>query len=139
MEIIQRSQRVPVESYSLDFQWKDGPGGFSFPCDKDGNLLMDQIPETARENLEKCLSGEYNVRSEGVKDYSYSYFQAAIGRCICERLVTLEDALTNTCEGCQRNYNSSGQLLAPRSQWEEPWDIDDPLGGNSWNWNETEY
>jgi len=135
MEIIQKSQRVQVERYALDYEWNDTPGaGFSFPCDKDGNLLMDEIPETARENLNKCLNGEYPVKAEGVKDYSYSYFQAAIGKCICSRLVTLDDALTNTCEGCQREYNMSGQLLAPRSQWEEVWDMDDP--GGAWGYGE---
>lgn len=70
------------------------------------------------------MSGEYSVTAEGTKDYSYSYFQAAIGKCICERLVTLEDPLTNTCD-CGREYNMSAQLLAPRSQWEEKWYADE--------------
>jgi|SRR5579883_3214897 hypothetical protein len=136
MEIIQRSQRIQVERYALDFEWTDMPGaGFSFPCDKDGNLLMDEIPETARENLEKCLSGEYAVTAEGVRDCSYSYFQAAVGKCACGQMVTLEDPLTNTCE-CGREYNSSAQLLAPRSQWEEVWDEDDPF--EAWGYGELE-
>jgi hypothetical protein len=28
-------------------------------------------------------------------------------------------AFTNTCDGCGRDYNWAGQLLAPRSQWGE--------------------
>lgn len=135
MEIIRPSQLIHVESYALDFRWRDTPGaGFSFPCDKDGVIIAKEIPETARENLLKCLIGDYNVRSGGVRDYSYTYFQAAVGRCVCERLVTLEDSFLNTCEGCQRDYNGSGQLLAPRSQWEEPWDEDDPYG--AWGYEE---
>jgi len=29
------------------------------------------------------------------------------------------DEFTNTCPRCERDYNGSGQLLAPRSQWGE--------------------
>lgn len=37
--------------------------------------------------------------------------------CVCGKAVGL-DGFTNECE-CGRDYNSSGQLLAPRSQWGE--------------------
>ena len=40
----------------------------------------------------------------------------AVGRCLCGLPIDLE-YFTNTCEGCGRDYNSSGQLLAPREQW----------------------
>jgi hypothetical protein len=40
-----------------------------------------------------------------------------IGKCTCGRLVPFNHC-TNTCD-CGRDYNSSGQELAPRSQWGE--------------------
>lgn len=40
-----------------------------------------------------------------------------IGRCVCGFALELE-RFTNTCR-CGRDYNSSGQELAPRSQWGE--------------------
>ena len=41
----------------------------------------------------------------------------AEGCCECGKLVTLT-SFTNTCD-CGRDYNMSGQQLAPRSQWGE--------------------
>jgi hypothetical protein len=43
--------------------------------------------------------------------------QPAVGVCACGAHVEL-DRFTNTCE-CGRDYNSSGQLLAPREFWGE--------------------
>lgn len=122
MKIVRQGQRVKVEKYALDFQWNDGPPGcgFSFPCDKQGKLLLEEMHPIGRENLEKCLSGEYAVTPEGIKDCSYTYWEPAQGRCSCGRIVELAD-FTNTCD-CGLEYNSCGQLLAPRCQWEEPWD-----------------
>lgn len=39
-------------------------------------------------------------------------------RCACRRELDLHDGFLNTCD-CGRDYNGSGQLLAPRSQWGE--------------------
>ena len=36
--------------------------------------------------------------------------------CPCGHGLTLA-GFTNTCDGCDRDYNSSGQELAPREQW----------------------
>lgn len=126
MEIIRKRQSVHVERYALDFEWQDTPGaGFSFPCDAQGNILRAEIQPVGLQNLEKCLSGEYAVTHRGITDYSYTYHEPAQLRCSCQRIVLLEE-FTNTCE-CGLEYNSCGQLLAPRSQWEEPWDEDMPI------------
>jgi hypothetical protein len=37
--------------------------------------------------------------------------------CGASEQVILDHPLVNTCEVCGRDYNMSGQLLAPRSQW----------------------
>ena len=39
-------------------------------------------------------------------------------RCDCGRTLNAGRGDTD-CEGCGREYNSAGQLLAPRSQWGE--------------------
>ncbi len=118
MNILRQSQRVNVERYTLDFEWNDTPGaGFSFPCDKQGNVLQDQICcQAGRENLEKCLRGEYAVTLKGVVDCSYSYLEHAQGKCYCGKTVDLVSH-TNECV-CGRLYNLFGQDLAPRSQWD---------------------
>ncbi len=40
------------------------------------------------------------------------------GKCTCGATVEF-GRFTNTCHKCNRDYNSSGQELAPRSQWGE--------------------
>ena len=122
MQIVRRSQRMKVEQYAIEFDWKDEPGGYSFPCTKTGEILYKELQPACLDNLEKCLNGTYAVTLQGVKDYSYTVAMPAQGRCDCRLLVELE-GFTNTC-ACGREYNSSGQLLAPRSQWEEAWDDD---------------
>lgn len=47
----------------------------------------------------------------------WSWTQPAIGKCFCGRQVTLA-GFTNACD-CGRDYNSAGQMLAPREQWGE--------------------
>lgn len=121
MEIISKRRAVKVENWARDFTWNTESGaGFSFPCDRQGNLLMDKIPSTGRGNLQGCLSGEYDVTPQSVKDYSHTYYEPACGKCDCGRIVELFDPMTNTCD-CGLEYNCVGQLLAPRSQWGDEW------------------
>jgi hypothetical protein len=54
----------------------------------------------------RCTDGEY----------SWTYTQPRVGLCECGEEVDL-DQWTNTCEGCDVDYDSSGSRLAPRSQW----------------------
>ena len=124
MEIVRKRRTVKVEEYALSFGWKNMPGaGFSFPCDKQGTPLLGEMHSIAQENLAKCLSSEYDVLPRGVKDYSHTYQEPAVGRCSCGKLVELFDPLTNTCE-CGLEHNGCGQSLSPRSQWQEPWNDD---------------
>jgi hypothetical protein len=37
-------------------------------------------------------------------------------RCFCRRRLELWDSWANTCD-CGREWNGSGQALAPRSEW----------------------
>jgi hypothetical protein len=119
MNIVCKRQVVKVERFALDFQWNNGPVGcgLSFPCDKQGNPLLDEMSQFARKNLADCQSGKINVTFQGIRDYSYTYQEPARGLCSCGRSVELV-RFTNTCD-CGFEYNSCGQLLAPRSQWEE--------------------
>lgn len=121
MEIIEKAHRVRVTSYGLFFAYdKTYNAGFSFPCDKDGKVDESQLAPLGLENYRKCLTGNVNgqaVLPPIVNDYSHSYWACAVGRCRCGQTVQL-DGFTNTC-ACGRDYNSNGQLLAPREQWGE--------------------
>lgn len=127
MEIVRERQAIPVTRFALEYEWKNQPGaGFSFPCDQAGNALPDEHYETWRENLAKCENGTHAVRFAGIHDYSYTYYEPAIGCCDgCGQNVELVNAMTNTCT-CGLEYNGGGQLLAPRSQWDDDtWDEED--------------
>lgn len=117
MKIIQQRERKHGEEYYLSYIWNDLAGaGFSFDCDKDGNVPA--MNPAAQENYDKCVSGEYGVYFEGLMTRHWSYVEPAIGECYCGAHVTLH-GFTNTCDECERDYNMSGQLLAPREQWGE--------------------
>lgn len=117
MEIVQQSEFVDSVSFSLDFKWRNDPGaGFSFDCAEDGIPYLRN--PAAAENYRKCVDGSFDVVAHGVSRWESSYRVPAVGKCYCGGLVTLE-GFTNTCDSCERDYNSGGQLLAPRSQWGE--------------------
>ena len=116
--IIRRSERVTRTEYYLSFERRDMPGhGFSFPCDQAGNVFRDQLQPDGLANLTDCLSGAHDVIAEGVKVSSWSFIRPAVLMCHCGREVEL-DGFTCACP-CGSDYNQSGQLLAPRSQWGE--------------------
>ncbi len=55
--------------------------------------------------------------------WGYRAVKRKLGRCVCGKEIQLLK-FTNTCV-CGRDYNISGCLLAPRSQWgEETGEID---------------
>lgn len=117
MKIIKNRQRVTKVSYDLVFDFVGCPGsGFAFPCDEKGDVFP--MNSAAAENFRKCAMGEYDVENKGVRKYEHSYWEDAIGRCVRCRAEVILYGFTNTCR-CGADYNVSGQLLAPRSQWGE--------------------
>lgn len=122
--ILRQRKQVKVELYHLCFAHVDNPGsGYSFPCDKDGNVKMDKLTIDGERNLRLCQTGEMQppVQPTGVEDLSYYYWEPAIIKCACGTHLALEDLMTNSCNRCDRLYNGSGQALAPMHQWEEEW------------------
>ena len=118
MKIIQERERVETVSYYLDYVWADSPSsGFCFPCDEEGNILTEQMQPAALANLENCRDGSYLVIFNGVKKRVNHYTKSRIGLRYCGEEVHL-DGFTNTCD-CGADYDSNGNLLAPRSQWGE--------------------
>lgn len=115
LTIIQPREHVTVIEKRRAFDDNNCPGaGFAFDLDDAGEIV---VTEGNRENVELCLRGE-GVTDLGIEEYDHSYMSAAIGKCPCGRLVTLESHVENAC-GCGRNYNTFGQELAPHSQWGE--------------------
>lgn len=119
IKIIRQREVVFYNHYKRSFQRED-KSGYMFECDKDGNINLDALKEKpiAYENYLKCLANPSELNDCGVIELHWHYNQPAIGECHCGEEIIL-DRFTNTCEHCNRDYNSSGQELATREQWGE--------------------
>ena len=119
------TETITHESYVMAFEWNDCPGaGFSFPCNADGSMDLSGR-EGRLENLAGCLFGVFDVTYKGIEDWSRTWTERS-GKCVCGRTVDITEPDYGhgiDCE-CGRIYNSSGQELAPRSQWEDRYDED---------------
>jgi hypothetical protein len=116
MKIISYRQEVETTYFRHQFnnRSKTGPD-FAFPCDKDGNLLLNEMFPPGIQNYQKCLDHPECYIDIGIEEYHARYTQPAIGLCCCGQEVELEGFI-NTCE-CGIDYNWAGQRLSPREQW----------------------
>lgn len=114
MKIIKPRKVIETIIYFHDFERED-KSGYRFECDVNGNIEFKN--DIYEENYNKCISGYFDgLVYKGIRSYTHSYTEVAIGECVCGDEVELH-GFTNTCEACDRDYNGSGQLLAPREQW----------------------
>lgn len=122
LQNIVKGHRVTMVSFSRVFNWRNDPGaGFSFDCNEQGEINTSELADIGWENLQKCLSGEYDVIDMGIQRYEHRYWSPGFGTCTCGQTVTLDGDTRGEgidCE-CGRIYNAVGQELAPRRQWEE--------------------
>lgn len=108
---IRKSRRITETFHVLRFENPEVRGaGWAFMCDANGTLT-EKLTGEALDNYRMCIS---TLRGE-IVERTNNYVRPAIIRCNCGCHVTL-DRFTNTCD-CGADYNLSGQLLAPRSQW----------------------
>lgn len=120
MKIVQRSSIEIHVEYRLFFQRKGETvgTGLSFECDREGKV-KDGLPIAAQLNLRRARLNIDGVYLEPhLERFESSVRRPAIGLCECGCTVELAH-FTNTCAGCNRDYNMSGQRLAPREQWGE--------------------
>lgn len=129
----QREQGVSV-SYHHNFADSSGHLCAGFECSKEG-VIKTPEHEAGRRNLADCIAGADGIQSMGVQEYRHRWTEDAEGECVqCKGIVRLS-GFTNTCMHCGADYNMSGQLLAPRSQWGEETGetASDILMGASWD------
>jgi hypothetical protein len=121
MKIIRHREIASGVSYQRFYEYADHPGsGFGFDCDENGNVHSGKLNPEALENFKKCLLGTAPhgkiFKKYIIQKSEWFYAEPAIGQCRCGAEVELS-GFTNTCDRCGADYNSSGQELAPRSQW----------------------
>lgn len=116
--IRERSVRFET-AYELEFATVSGSGSYlCFPCDKDGKPTITN--PAAAENYRAVMAGERPDLQDGrVRTLNIRIAEPAAVRCDCGAVVELYSTWANACDACGREYNGSGQTLAPREQWGE--------------------
>ena len=116
-----------------DTEWRiewmyDENGGFSFPCDEQGNISPDLSPD-AMANLEWCRQHPEKFATVGkLVPYRREWKEPDQGTCVCGETVILENQYYGACEcpKCGRWYNVFGQSLRPPKDWDfDPSEEDD--------------
>jgi hypothetical protein len=119
-ELLRYPEIVTSVRYTLCFD-RHAPdtGGFAFECSADGLVDESSLNPAAAANLARCRANPECFRPAYVNRYEWTYKEPGVVRCVCGAEVELASTWANSCEVCDREYNGSGQLLAPRSQWGE--------------------
>lgn len=124
IKIIKEREPKTDITYSINFDYKeDSSGGFTFPCNRDGEILKDQMPDVAIENYYKCLADE-RLSSPYLRVHKSHWVEPAVGECLCGNEVVLENQYMGACQcdKCGQWYNIYGQSLIPPEYWEEDYD-----------------
>ena len=116
------SKREEKVTYELQF-YVDRNGGYGFPCDKDGNLLMNEMNEYSLKNYKDAMAHpeRYKTSYNKVVEIRNRYRVPAHGTCHCGEEVYMENQYMGACQcpNCGQWYNLVGQELLPPDQWEE--------------------
>jgi len=123
--IRERSTHTEVEHY-VEFT-DGGGGGFSFPCDSNGNIQFnDDIPELGkaqRDNYDYAMSHKERFTCQYAQFVTrkYTVTDNAVGRCVCGEEVELYDQYQGACScpKCGQWYNMFGQSLVDPEYWED--------------------
>lgn len=123
IKIIREAQTAYHVQYYINFDITSS-GGYSFPCNHDGEPIG--LSEVAMANLEKCRSGEVKTyRPPYIKEVAWASHSPAIGECHCGGEVEMSPDNEGLCYcSCGAIYNTAGQSIRPRSEWEERYDDD---------------
>ena len=103
--------------YCRDFTLRKDPvGGFSFPCDKSGNLLKDDINyQTWYPNYLFCVQHPEIYLDNGVVKNEWDYTRPEEVKCSCGQVFFLENV--TVCPKCGQWYNGFGQSLKDPVEW----------------------
>ena len=113
--IIRNRERVEQIFYSIFFT-EDGNSGFSFPCDEDGNVMLDKMEDPAINNYNWCV--EHGIPSR-IHHEHHVWHENAVAKCECGKEIELYDEYLGACEcpHCGRWHNLFGQLLKHPDNW----------------------
>lgn len=118
-----RGEDVTTAYYELRF-YRDGSGGFAFPCDETGKLLVDKDTNPAAiENYNWCLEHpeKFPYDFNRVVRYERTWREPNTGTCYCGQKMELVNEYMGACEcpKCGKWYNIWGQELKNPNTWSE--------------------
>ena len=119
LKIVKEREFVEEYSYRLNFD-VDDYGGLSFPCDKDGNVRIEEENQAAWRNYEHAVAHpEMFCRPAYVSKRKSSWWEPAEAKCGCGEVFELVNEYMGACEcpRCGKWYNMSGQELLPPKEW----------------------
>jgi hypothetical protein len=67
MQIISEREYIETISFSHEFRFREGGGGFAFDCDENGNVTFDN--HRAAMNYFMCKNGAHDVIDRGIHRY----------------------------------------------------------------------
>lgn len=108
--IIKERSTTEINTYYHYFENSINGTAYSFDCKKDGSLIKLQDSKNYIDMLHNR-----NLAYRGIQTRRMVTTEYAELKCTCGDIVILQH-FTNTC-ACDKDYNSLGQELAPRSQW----------------------
>lgn len=113
-----RGERKTIVEHEMVFFY-DNTGGFSFPCDENGNVLPLKY-QAAVENLEWCRSHPEEFSIIEIRHHRRSWREPDSGTCHCGERVELVNEYCGACQcpKCGQWYNLFGQELLPPEEWE---------------------
>lgn len=121
LKIIKERESKESITYSLEFDYRDDSGGgFTFPCNQQGEILEDKMPQTAIDNYHRCLR-DNRLTLPYVHTHKNHWVEPAVGECVCGEQVVLESQYMGACQcpKCGQWYNIFGQSLIPPEHWED--------------------
>lgn len=123
LEVISEPRFERVHCYELHFPTSVS-GGFSFPCDENGNVL--ELNPYAEANYQKCISGEITtIKPAHVVSFVRVNRIPKVCKCTCGHPIEMDiDSEGLVYCGCGSTYNGAGQSIRPRSEWEERYEDD---------------
>ncbi len=122
MKITSERHAVTERVNKIEFDYKDGNGGYSFDAKADDPTVPDFNPEfyeIQKENYEKCLT-DPDYSGPHYRTQAYTYTENAKGICECGEEIELYDQYmgASECPFCGKWHNLFGQQLINPQYWE---------------------
>ena len=129
MKDFRNGEYVESVSYHLNF-YKEPGGGFSFPCDENGNIATDSdYYDCWKPNYDRCIElgpEHFPVAFGQVERRVHRWREPNSGVCNCGNRIELHNEYLGACEcpHCGQWWNLFGQELKNPSRWNDDGELD---------------